>query len=95
MTEAAVSVEVGDNQVATIELRRPPNNFFSLDLIGGIAAPLAVQAIRQTLRGDLADQVQAATDHELIEQDRMRATTDFVEGNKAMAERRPPVFRGQ
>ena len=32
-----VAIEIGDDYVATIELRRPPNNFFSLEMIDGIA----------------------------------------------------------
>jgi 2-(1,2-epoxy-1,2-dihydrophenyl)acetyl-CoA isomerase len=59
-----------------------------------ISAPLAVESIRRTLRGDIADQVKAATDHELVEQERLRATADFAEGNKAMSERRDPNFTG-
>ena len=37
----AIEVTVGDDHVATIEIRRPPNNFFSMDVIGGIADALA------------------------------------------------------
>jgi 2-(1,2-epoxy-1,2-dihydrophenyl)acetyl-CoA isomerase len=67
------------------------------DLAGEIAAsgPLAVQAIRQTMRGHLAGAVTAATHHESEEQARLRATTDFAEGIRASAERRPPVFEGR
>jgi enoyl-CoA hydratase/carnithine racemase len=56
------------------------------------SAPLAVESIRRTLRGDLADRVAAATEHEAAEQDRLRRTADFAEGTRAMAERRPPHF---
>jgi len=58
------------------------------------SAPLAVESIRATLRGGLADRVAAATEHEMAEQDRLRATDDFVEGTRAMAERRTPNFSG-
>jgi enoyl-CoA hydratase/carnithine racemase len=58
------------------------------------SAPLAVGAIRATLRGDLADRVAAATDHEMAEQERLRRTPDFREGTRAMAERRAPNFTG-
>lgn len=58
------------------------------------SAPLAVQSIRATLRGDLADRVAAATDHEAAEQRRLRRTDDFAEGTRAMAERRAPNFTG-
>ena len=57
-----------------------------------ISAPLAVESIRQTMRGDLAAAVRAATDHEKAEQDRLRRTDDFREGVRAMAERRNPDF---
>ena len=57
-------------------------------------APLAVEATRATLRADLAAAVKAQTDHELVEQTRLRATADFAEGVKAVNERRPGVFVG-
>lgn len=60
-----------------------------------ISAPLAVRSIRKTLRGDLADRVEAAVAHENVEQARLRETADFAEGNKAMAERREPDFKGK
>jgi enoyl-CoA hydratase/carnithine racemase len=55
-------------------------------------SPLGLIATRATLRGDIADRVRAATEHELAEQMRLRKTADFKEGVKAMAERRVPVF---
>jgi 2-(1,2-epoxy-1,2-dihydrophenyl)acetyl-CoA isomerase len=58
------------------------------------SAPLAVRSIRQSLRGDLADRVRAATVTEQTEQIRLAATTDFVEGVRATAEGRQPRFTG-
>ena len=60
-----------------------------------MSAPLAVRSIRATLRGDLADQVKAATAHEHREQARLQRTADFSEGSRAMAERPTPEFRGE
>lgn len=60
-----------------------------------ISAPLAVRSIRTTLRGDLADRVEAATAHEGREQEWLRKTADFAEGNAAMRDRREPNFRGE
>jgi enoyl-CoA hydratase/carnithine racemase len=69
----------------------------SLALAAEIAenSPLGLIATRATLRGDLADRVRAATEHELAEQSRLRKTEDFKEGVKAMAERRLPVFNNR
>ena len=60
-----------------------------------MSAPLAVRSIRATLRGDLADEVEAAVAHEHREQVRLQKTGDFAEGSRAMAERRTPEFRGE
>jgi enoyl-CoA hydratase/carnithine racemase len=59
------------------------------------SAPLAIESIRDTMRGDLAGRIQAATDREKAEQDRLNRTADFAEGVRAMAERRPPNFQRQ
>jgi 2-(1,2-epoxy-1,2-dihydrophenyl)acetyl-CoA isomerase len=58
------------------------------------SAPLAVQSIRQTMRGDLPDRVRAATQREHVQQARLFATDDFREGVQATAERRTPRFSG-
>ncbi|MGC4934779.1 enoyl-CoA hydratase/isomerase family protein [Gordonia sp. DT30] len=59
------------------------------------AAPLAVQSIRRTLRGGLADEVAAAVAHERAEQRKLFLTDDFAEGVAAVGERRPAHFNGQ
>ena len=57
-------------------------------------SPLGVVETRATLREGLADRVRAATARELEIQKRLKATADFKEGVKAMAERRAPNFIG-
>ncbi|HEX4712591.1 enoyl-CoA hydratase/isomerase family protein [Phenylobacterium sp.] len=57
-------------------------------------APLALVSTRKTLRGDLAAAVRAQTDIEFREQSILRATEDFKEGVRSVAERRAGNFRG-
>ena len=58
-------------------------------------SPLGLLSTRATLRAGLADRVMAATNHELAEQTRLRATEDFKEGVKATEERRVANFVGR
>ena len=58
-------------------------------------APLATVSVRATMRQGLAEQIAAATDHELAEQQWLRATEDAEEGIRAVAERRPGRFAGR
>jgi 2-(1,2-epoxy-1,2-dihydrophenyl)acetyl-CoA isomerase len=59
------------------------------------AAPLAVRAIRRTMRGRLAEEVRAAMAHERAEQERLRRTDDFREGVAAVTDRRAARFTGR
>jgi enoyl-CoA hydratase/carnithine racemase len=58
-------------------------------------SPLGLLSTRATMRAGLADRVLAATNHELAEQTRLRATEDFKEGVKATEERRAANFSGR
>ena len=90
--EEALRIGLADRLVAADELRSA-----ALAFAGEIAksAPLALIAIRDTMRGDLAGRVQVATAREHVEQQRLRDTDDFREGVAALAERRPPHFTGR
>ena len=90
--DEALQIGLADKLVPLDELSEAAHAF-ALEIAR--SAPLAVVSIRQTMRGDLADKVKAATDHELEEQDRLRRTDDFKEGIRATAERRLPDFKGQ
>jgi enoyl-CoA hydratase/carnithine racemase len=90
--EEAFEIGLLDRLVPLDELRQAAR-----ELAREIAssAPLAVQSIRKTMRGDLAEAFRAATVHEGSEQIWLRQTADFQEGIKASAERRAPVFQGR
>jgi enoyl-CoA hydratase/carnithine racemase len=64
------------------------------ELAADVAAssPLAIESIRATMRGDLAERIAHATARERSEQERLQETHDFREGVAAMAARRPPRF---
>jgi len=88
----AVAIGLADQLVPQGEVRAAAQ---ALAAEVASSGPLAVQSIRATLRGGLAEAVVKATEHELAEQSRLRKTQDFGEGIKAMSERRPPVFTGE
>jgi enoyl-CoA hydratase/carnithine racemase len=89
--EEALEIGLCDKVVSAGELRQA-----ATELAHEIAlsAPLAVRSIRETLRGDLPERIRIATEREKAEQDRLVETNDFMEGVRAMAERRTPNFTG-
>ena len=89
--EEAHAIGLCDRLVSTDRLREE-----AVALADEIAAssPLAVRAIRQTMRGHLPDKIREATTHEAAEQAKLFASSDFREGVRAAAERRPPRFIG-
>ena len=76
--------EPGDERQAAIALAREV----------AASAPLALRAVRQTMRAPLLGAVGQALDHEAAEQARLARTRDFAEGIRASAERRAPDFQG-
>jgi 2-(1,2-epoxy-1,2-dihydrophenyl)acetyl-CoA isomerase len=59
-----------------------------------LSAPLAVQAIRRTMRRALADEVRAAHPIEAQRQRELFGTRDFRRGVDAASRREDPVFEG-
>lgn len=57
--------------------------------------PLAVQAIRRTMRATFADDVWDAMQAEAAAQVELARSADFAEGVRAMAERRAPEWAGR
>jgi len=82
--DEALDIGMVDKLVATADLRDEAR---ALAAEIAKSAPLAVRSIRETMRGDLAQLVKEATDHELEEQDWLRKTNDFKIGIRAYAAR--------
>ena len=90
--EDALAWGLVDELVPLEELRQ---SAFALAAELAENAPLAGVATRRTMRGKLAEAVRAATAHEHEQQTILRATEDFAEGVRAVAERRPGRFTGR
>jgi enoyl-CoA hydratase/carnithine racemase len=80
------------DRLAPLERLRAEAHAFAAEIAA--SGPLAIDSIRDTMRGDLADEIRAATKRERAEQERLQTSADFKEGVAAMAERRTPRFRG-
>ena len=87
--EEALAIGLCDDLAPLSELRERTR---ALCVEIATSAPLAVESIRETLRGDLAEKVRLATRRERWEQERLQTTADFKEGVAAMGERRTPNF---
>lgn len=59
------------------------------------SAPLAVNAIRRTLRADLVARVERTMIEERHEQETLMRTEDFLEGTAASSERRTAIFHAR
>src|SRR5438045_691726 len=90
--EEAQALGLCDRLVAEGELRDAAH---ALAAEIAASAPLAVRSIRQTMRGDIAARVRAATEREAAEQASLFATDDFKEGVRATSEHRTPDFTGR
>jgi 2-(1,2-epoxy-1,2-dihydrophenyl)acetyl-CoA isomerase len=90
--EEAHAIGLCDRLVPTDQLREHAGAF-AAEIAA--SAPLAVDSIRATMRGDLADRVRIATAHEGAEQVKLFGTEDFREGVAATTERREPQFRAR
>ncbi len=89
--DEAVAMGLADRLVAQDQVRQ-----VAQEMAGEIAksGPLAVQAARETLNGDLFAAFRAATEREAFMQNLLRETNDFKEGVKAGFDRRDPEFTG-
>jgi enoyl-CoA hydratase/carnithine racemase len=91
--DAGKALEYGlVDKLATAESLRREASAIASEVAGN--APLAVQATRATLRGDLASAIRRQTGLEWDEQSRLMRTADFAQGVRAKVERRSPTFNG-
>ena len=87
--EEAFKMGLADKLVSKEELIEASKKF-AMDIAS--SAPMAVESIRSTLRGNLAEQVEEIVDWELSEQVRLQKTDDFKAGIAASLTREEAVF---
>ena len=87
--EEALNLGLVDYLVSASDIIKKANEFAS-EIAS--SAPMAVESIRATVRGDLADQVEEVVAWELSEQIRLQSSDDFKEGIAASLERREANF---
>ncbi len=90
--EQALAIGLAD-RLAPLDSLRDEARALAAEIAG--SAPLALRAVRKTMRTDLADAVAKVTAHESLEQARLQQTKDFTEGIRASADRREPQFTGE
>ena len=87
--EEAYEIGLADKLTSKDNLMTEAENFAS-EIAS--SAPMAVESIRSTLRGNLAEQVEEVVDWELSEQVRLQKTQDFKDGIAASLKREIPKF---
>lgn len=88
--EQAAEIGLLDRLVPDDQIRAEAQSW-AAEIAG--SAPLAVESIRETMRGHLPEKIRAATNREREEQERLRDTDDWREGVAAMGQRRQPDFK--
>jgi 2-(1,2-epoxy-1,2-dihydrophenyl)acetyl-CoA isomerase len=90
--EDALAIGLCDRLVA-IEGLRAEAHALAAEIAA--SAPLAVRAVRQTMREGISDRFRAATTREADVQKVLETTWDLTEGRRAAQERRPPRFEAR
>lgn len=90
--EEALQIGLCEELASAAELRETAIEFASSI---AASAPLAVRAIRATMRQALVASYDAAVQRERMAQTLLRGTADATEGIAAQRERREPVYRGR
>jgi enoyl-CoA hydratase/carnithine racemase len=90
--EEALSIGLADQLAPADQLLESAVSFATAIASNG---PLALRAIRKTMREGFVERVRAAMEKEAHEQKILGATEDFKEGVRASTERRSPNFSGR